>query len=224
MHAQARPSGTAHLQLLYLNVSPLQLQSTEAFVEPVHEGTLGDRVDGEGTQESRAPFLLGVPILGQFEGAILLPLEGPIRQSMLHIEAVTPTAPTALLSIHTYHCCYFRMTEMQGSPASTPSSNAHILETRKRTDNRILFPQEPHCSMRIQSEKNLPDGLLLGCSTFSRAVEGPLGFPLWGWPTLEHFHIVLNCDAHQMWKTGVGVGLVSLGTFLALGVPKDTHF
>lgn len=74
----------AHLQLFYFAVSPLQLQSTEAFVEPVHEGALGDRVNGEGTQESRALLLLRVPILGQFEGAILLPLEGPIRQSMLH--------------------------------------------------------------------------------------------------------------------------------------------
>lgn len=60
-------SSSAHLQLFYFTVSPLQLQSAEAFVESVHEGTFGDRVHGEGTQESRAPFLLRVPIFGQFK-------------------------------------------------------------------------------------------------------------------------------------------------------------
>lgn len=46
------PGPPAHLQLFYFAVGPLQLQSTEALVKPVHEGSLGDRVHCEGTQES----------------------------------------------------------------------------------------------------------------------------------------------------------------------------
>ena len=52
MPSDLQPRAPAHLQLFYFAVGPLQLQSTEALVEPVHEGSLGDRVHRKGTQES----------------------------------------------------------------------------------------------------------------------------------------------------------------------------
>jgi hypothetical protein len=64
LRGQHRQIPDLSLQLFYFAVRPFQLQSTEAFVKPIHEGALRNRVHSKGIQERQAPLLLRVPILG----------------------------------------------------------------------------------------------------------------------------------------------------------------